>query len=178
VAPGASPMWHPTAMHPGTGARSGGQVGPVLDASAPKLLIVGPGITLFGEITACDRLVVQGTVQVTLDRTHAIEIAPSGRFTGGSAEVEEADIGGLYEGELTVRGRLLIRSTGRVRYGELEIERGGRLAGAVDVVPPPAATDAAAASTVIAPATTPPGRLSDRIARGGNGPAGADDRAV
>ena len=103
---------------------------------SPKLLIVGPEINLAGEITACDRLVVEGSVQVTLNRTRAIEITETGRFTNGKAEVDEAEIGGIYEGALTVRGRLLIRATGRVsgtvRYGELEIERGGRLSGAVE----------------------------------------------
>ena len=107
-------------------------------ASEPpaKLLTVGPDINLSGEITACDRLVVEGSVQVTLNRTRAIEIAETGRFTNGKAEVEEAEIAGVYEGALTVRRRLLIRSTGRVsgnvRYGELEIERGGRLAGSIE----------------------------------------------
>ena len=103
--------------------------------SPPKLLIVGAGISLSGEITACDRLVVEGTAQVTLNQTRSIEIAESGRFTGGRADVEDAVIAGLYEGELTVRGRLLIRATGQVlgtvRYGELEVERGGRLTGTV-----------------------------------------------
>jgi len=100
-----------------------------------KQLIVGHGISLSGEITACDRLVVLGSVQVTLNQTRAIEIAETGRFTNGKAEVEEAEISGLYEGELTVRRRLLIRSTGQVkgnvRYGQLEIERGGMLTGTV-----------------------------------------------
>ena len=108
---------------------------PVADAPA-KLLIVGPDINLSGEITACDRLVVEGSVQVTLNRTRAIEIAETGRFTNGKAEVDEAEIAGVYEGSLTVRKRLLIRATGRVagnvRYGELEIERGGRLAGTIE----------------------------------------------
>jgi cytoskeletal protein CcmA (bactofilin family) len=67
-----------------------------------------------------------------------LEIAESGRFTEGRAEVEEAEIRGLYEGELTVRGQLLIRTTGRVsgivRYGEVQVERGGRLTGAVSVL--------------------------------------------
>jgi cytoskeletal protein CcmA (bactofilin family) len=115
-----------------------------------KLLIVGPDINLSGEITACDRLVVEGSVQVTLNRTRAIEIAETGRFTNGKAEVDDAEIAGVYEGSLTVRKRLLIRATGRVsgtvRYGELEIERGGRLAGTIErlaaeeplrAVPPP-----------------------------------------
>jgi cytoskeletal protein CcmA (bactofilin family) len=104
-------------------------------ATDTKRLIVGQGITLAGEITACDRLVVEGAVRVTLNKTRAIEISETGRFTEGKAAVEEADISGVYEGELTVRKRLLIRSTGRVsgtvRYGDIEIERGGRLSGAV-----------------------------------------------
>jgi hypothetical protein len=51
----------------------------------------------------------------------------------GKLEVEEAEINGIYEGELTVCKRLLVRGSGRVsgtvRYGQLEIERGGRLSG-------------------------------------------------
>lgn len=105
-----------------------------------KRLIVGQGISLSGEITACDRLVVDGSVQVTLNQTRAIEITEAGRFTNGKAEVEEAEISGVYEGDLTVRNRLLIRSTGQVkgtvRYGEIEIERGGRISGTISMIEP------------------------------------------
>jgi cytoskeletal protein CcmA (bactofilin family) len=98
-----------------------------------KKLIVGQGISLSGEITACERLVVEGSVKVVLNKTRAIEITETGKFTDGKAEVDEAEISGVYEGELTVRDRLLIRATGRVtgtiRYGELEVERGGKLSG-------------------------------------------------
>jgi cytoskeletal protein CcmA (bactofilin family) len=108
------------------------------EAEAGKRLTVGPGISLSGEITACDRLVVQGSVQVTLNETRAIEITESGRFTNGKAEVEEAEISGIYEGDLTVRNRLLIRSTGQVkgnvRYGEIEVERGGRITGSISML--------------------------------------------
>ena len=106
--------------------------------SEAKLLIVSKGISLSGRIAACDRLVIHGSVQAVLEGTHVLEIAESGRFTEGRAEVEEAEIRGLYEGELTVRGQLLIRTTGRVsgivRYGEVQVERGGRLTGAVSVL--------------------------------------------
>ncbi len=103
-----------------------------------KRLIVGEGLSLSGDITSCDLLVVEGSVQVTLNDTRAIEISESGRFTNGKAAVEEATISGVYEGELTVRGRLLVRGTGRVdgkiRYGELEVERGGRLSGTIEIL--------------------------------------------
>jgi cytoskeletal protein CcmA (bactofilin family) len=112
----------------------------VVSDEAGKRLIVGHGISLSGEITACDRLVVDGSVQVTLNQTRAIEITESGRFTNGKAEVEEAEISGVYEGELTVRNRLLIRSTGQVkgtvRYGEIEVERGGRISGSISMLEP------------------------------------------
>ena len=136
-------------------------------SASAKLLIVGPDISLAGEITACDRLVVEGSVKVVLNRTRAIEITETGRFLDGRAEVEEAVISGIYEGELTVRGRLLIRATGRVsghvRYGELEVERGGRLAGSVAVLAPateparsPAADLPEAPAEPAAPMASPP----------------------
>jgi cytoskeletal protein CcmA (bactofilin family) len=115
---------------------------PAADATAGKRLIVGEGLSLSGDITACDLLIVEGSVQVTLNDTRAIEIAETGRFTNGKASVEEATISGVYQGELTVRGRLLVRGTGRVdgsiRYGELEVERGGRLAGSIEILDKPA----------------------------------------
>jgi cytoskeletal protein CcmA (bactofilin family) len=102
-----------------------------------KCLIVGEGIRLSGEISSCDRLVVQGEVEVTLNDTRALEIAKGGRFTGG-CEVEEADISGIYEGDLTVRKHLFVRGTGKltgtVRYAQLELERGGQIAGNISVV--------------------------------------------
>jgi cytoskeletal protein CcmA (bactofilin family) len=109
------------------------------DRDGGKRLIVGQGIRLSGEISSCDRLVVEGAVEATLNDTLALEIAESGRFTGG-CEVEEADISGVYEGDLTVRKRLFVRGTGKltgtVRYGELELERGGQIAGNISVLSP------------------------------------------
>jgi len=107
------------------------------DAQANKRLIVGEGIRLSGEINSCDRLVVEGEVEVTLNDTLALEITTSGRFTGG-CEVEEADISGIYEGDLTVRNTLFVRGNGRItgtiRYGQLELERGGQIAGNISVL--------------------------------------------
>src|SRR5262245_21925954 len=68
------------------GGLSSGQIDP---DRYGKRLIVGKGIKLSGEISSCDRLVVEGEVEVTLNDTLALEIASSGRFTGG-CEVEEA----------------------------------------------------------------------------------------
>ena len=106
------------------------------ETDAGKRLIVGQGIQMKGEITACDRLVVEGHVEVTLKATRMLEIKPSGHFTG-SCEVEEAEVSGVYDGNLTVRGRLIVhaggRVTGDISYGEIELERGAQITGKLGV---------------------------------------------
>jgi cytoskeletal protein CcmA (bactofilin family) len=105
-------------------------------ADGGKRLIVGEGIQMKSEITACDRLVVEGQVEVTLKATRMLEIKPSGHFTG-SCEVEEAEVSGVYDGNLTVRGRLTVhaggRVTGDISYGEIELERGAQITGKLGV---------------------------------------------
>jgi cytoskeletal protein CcmA (bactofilin family) len=97
-----------------------------------RKLIVGPEITVSGEITACDRLVVEGTVYANVANCQSIDIAEGGRFAG-AASVQEAVIRGRFEGTLLVRGHLLIRATGKVvgtiRYGQIEMEVGAQIGG-------------------------------------------------
>ena len=101
------------------------------DTEARKL-IVGREIALSGEINSCDKLVVEGSVEANLQDCHDVDIAESGLFKG-SATIDEAEVRGRFEGNLVVRKRLLIRSTGRVsgtiRYGQIEIECGGQISG-------------------------------------------------
>jgi len=107
---------------------------PVTVPTESKKLIVGRDISLKGRISSCDRLVVEGQVEAELHDCHTIEITRTGTFKG-AAEIEGAEVSGLYEGSLTVRERLLIRSTGHVsgtiRYGRLEVEQGGEINGDV-----------------------------------------------
>lgn len=102
-----------------------------------KRLTVGRDIILSGEITSCDVLVVEGRVEATLSNSHAIEISSTGHFKG-KADIDEADINGSFDGTLSVRNRLLVRATGKVtgtvRYGQLEVERGGEVTGDVQLV--------------------------------------------
>jgi cytoskeletal protein CcmA (bactofilin family) len=103
-----------------------------------KKLIVGGGIALNGEIRTCDTLVVEGRVEAVLQDCKNIEIMAPGEFKG-AAEVDVADISGRFDGDLTARQRLIVRAGGKVlgkiRYGQLEIERGGVLSGEVEVLP-------------------------------------------
>jgi cytoskeletal protein CcmA (bactofilin family) len=95
-------------------------------------LTVGPNIKLKGvEITDCDTLVVEGTVEATMD-SRVMHITEIGAFHG-AAEIDYAEIHGEFNGDLTVREKLVIYSTGRVsgkiRYGKVVIEEGGQMMG-------------------------------------------------
>ena len=84
-----------------------------------RTLIIGPGVSVKGEITSCNRLIVQGTIEAKLTDCPNIIIKE----------------GGVFKGNLIVSKRLLVQATGRVSgtitYGEIEIERGGKIAGEI-----------------------------------------------
>lgn len=137
-----SPTSHP--LNTNTNANSASSVSTLSSAagastSAPareggSKLTVGPNIKLKGvEITDCDTLVVEGTVEATMD-SRLMQISESGAFKG-SAEIDIAEIHGAFDGDLTVRQKLVIYSTGKVtgkiRYGKLVVEEGGQLAGEI-----------------------------------------------
>ena len=96
-------------------------------------LHAGPGVKLKGEITGCDTIKVEGTIEGDV-AARKLVLCPGGSFIG-TAEVDEAEIEGMFEGTLTVRGRLMLRSSGRidgtVDYGQIEIDRGGEIAGQI-----------------------------------------------
>lgn len=130
----------PTPTGMGPGGASGAAPAPAAPAPASSeggsKLIVGPKIKLTGgQITDCDTLVVEGTVEATME-AREIQIAEQGSFSG-SAEIDVAHVRGTFDGNLTARQKLVIYSTGKVigtvRYGKIVIEEGGELAGDTQV---------------------------------------------
>ena len=104
------------------------------DQRKESKLVVGPDIKLKGvEISDCDTLVVEGRVEATLD-SRILEISEHGVFQGTIA-VDQAEIRGRFEGEITVRKQLVIQGTGKVsgkiRYAKIKVEEGAELAGDV-----------------------------------------------
>lgn len=99
-----------------------------------RRLIIGQGITMSGEIESCDLLVVEGTVEAVLKGASILEIAETGMFYG-TVEINEAAIAGKFEGDLTVNGRLTVRSTGSITgaisYKELAVEAGATIDGKI-----------------------------------------------
>jgi len=100
-------------------------------------LVVGPDIKLKGvEISDCDTLIVEGRVEATLD-SRVLEITPNGVFQGTIA-VDNAEIHGRFEGELTVRKLLIIsgagKVSGKIRYAKIKVEEGAELSGEISML--------------------------------------------
>jgi cytoskeletal protein CcmA (bactofilin family) len=106
-------------------------------AGTGRRLVIGEGITMSGEIESCDTLVVEGTVEAALKGASVLEIAEKGMFYG-TVEISEATIAGKFEGEITVNGRLTVKSTGSVvgavTYKELSVESGAVIDGKINPV--------------------------------------------
>ena len=146
--PGAGAYAAPNTTPSYTPATSAPRMSAPADTSnaAPRELTIGAGITMSGEIAACDSLVVEGTVEAALEGASSLEITETGTFFG-AVDIQDATIAGRFEGELTVHGRLVLQAggviTGSVSYGELEVEAGALIDGRMT---PIAAGQGAAAS--------------------------------
>ena len=110
---------------------------PTNSSASARQLVVGREIVVSGDINSCESLVVEGTVRANVE-CKDLRIETSGLFAG-SGLVGDAEILGRFEGELTVTGRLRVRASGKVsakvRYHEIEIERGGEISGDLQAQP-------------------------------------------
>lgn len=145
------PESKPAAFPSAQSAISGSEKG----RESRRVLTVGADILLKGEIATCDRLVIEGKVDAVLNDVGTVELAESGSFKG-TAHVENAEISGLFEGELVVKSRLVIYASGRVRgkitYGEIEVERGGEITGEIKTISSSTSASSARSTRTSAPA--------------------------
>jgi cytoskeletal protein CcmA (bactofilin family) len=114
----------------------GGSTRPMA-APERRSMVVGRGISLQGTVTDAERLVVEGTVESQMLQAAELMISQSGIFKG-EVEVDDAEIAGLFDGTLTVRGNLTIRGTGKVmgvaRCRRLQVEEGGQVSGRMEML--------------------------------------------
>ena len=134
--PPVSPMPSPL---PSAAPRPGAPLSrtPARDPAERRTLVVGRGISVQGTVQDAERLVVEGTVEATMIHATELAVSPGGMFKG-EIEVEDAEIAGTINGTLTVRGSLVIRSSGRVmgtaRYRRLQVEDGGQISGQMEML--------------------------------------------
>jgi cytoskeletal protein CcmA (bactofilin family) len=81
----------------------------------------------------CKSATIEGALDATLD-THTLTIARGGSVHG-CVHANNAEIRGEFDGELIVRGKLVVyssaRVTGKIRFGEIVLWKGGHVSGNV-----------------------------------------------
>jgi len=92
---------------------------------------IGEGVSLKGEISVPDVIVVDGGVEGDVT-ARAIHVGAEGSVKGNIVSTD-ADIHGTISEKIEVKQLLTVRSTGRIEgsvtYGEVQIERGAVIAG-------------------------------------------------
>ncbi len=160
-ATGTTVMFHPDVPQ-GAPEAAPAEVPPRVEGDA-KRLTVGRETTISGcTVVDCERLTVEGVVEGSMAEGRLLEIAKGGCFRG-TVVVDNAEIAGVFEGEIKVKKRLSIRSSGcvsgTVRYGQLEVERGGRIGGNAEYDPADREAD-------LQPVALPPSAASEGSSQG------------
>ena len=96
-------------------------------------IVIGDGVTVSGKFVVPGRAVINGSLDGELQADELL-VGAQGKIVG-NVKVRKADVFGEMHDTLLASEHLIIRSTGRVNgnasYGEIEIERGGLVQGAV-----------------------------------------------
>jgi len=114
---------------------------------------IGAGVTLKGEISVPDLIVVDGAVEG--DITARVVCVGQSGVVRGNLSATEADISGWVAEHVEIKQLLIVRATGRVEgrvvYGEIELEKGAVVTGDLSTTDDYRAAAKATPSKVAAP---------------------------
>jgi cytoskeletal protein CcmA (bactofilin family) len=101
-------------------------------SSAAEPTVIGRGAIIEGTVRASGPMQVDGQIEGTLEVDGQVSVGPNGAVTG-ELIADDIVVGGRVEGNVTARAHLHIAPGGSVRgdvrYGSLQIERGGLIDG-------------------------------------------------
>jgi cytoskeletal protein CcmA (bactofilin family) len=106
------------------------------EGTKDKSIFIGTGVVFRGSINAPNQAIVSGTVEGDLIAKDVL-IGAAGVVTG-TTQADFIDVKGELNETVTSKNVLIVRSTGKVTgdvtYGEIEIERGGKIKGTMNQV--------------------------------------------
>ena len=106
------------------------------EGTKDKSIFIGTGVVFKGSISGPNQAIISGTVEGDLVAKDVL-IGASGVVTG-TTEADFIDVKGELNESITSKNVLIVRSTGKVTgdvtYGEIEIERGGKIKGGMKQV--------------------------------------------
>ena len=98
--------------------------------------VIGDGLTIEGEITGDDEVVVQGTMRGTLTTSEAVSVA-QGAIVEADVTASSVSVAGTVTGNVTAQDRIDIQAGGRlvgdVKSARFTIADGASFKGSVDM---------------------------------------------
>mgnify|MGYP001166784341 FL=1 len=98
--------------------------------------ILGPELKIDGNVSVSGSLLIYGTVNGNIESKGSVRTAKGSRIKGDIIG-DEAHICGLVEGNLMIKGKIILGSesqlTGNLKSGTLVIEEGAKFAGSCDM---------------------------------------------
>mgnify|MGYP003950735569 CR=1 FL=1 len=102
-------------------------------AKGTAKVVIGNGVIISGEIKKADEVQIDGEADVTM-KTDNLVIGVSGDCKG-TIETHNADIWGVFDGDIKASGTLTIqeqgKATGSIEYQNMQIKLGGQLSGEI-----------------------------------------------
>ena len=100
-------------------------------AKGSAKVVIGNGVTISGEIKKADEVQIDGDADVTM-KTDNLVVGATGNCKG-DIETHNADIWGVFDGDIKASGTLTIQEQGRVsgkiEYQNMQIKLGGQVSG-------------------------------------------------
>ena len=98
-------------------------------------VVIGNGVSIAGEIKKADEVQIDGEADIIV-KTDNLVIGNTGKCKG-NVETHNADIWGVFDGELKASGTLTIQeagvATGSIEYQNMQIKLGGKLSGDIKI---------------------------------------------
>ena len=121
------------------------------DKSSEGALFIGAGVELKGDVEVPAAAQVDGKFEGTLKAKTLI--VGQGGHVSGQISVETAEIRGMVEDHLTVKNRLVLRSSGSlsgtISYSKIMVEEGGAITGTIEMLAGSAAAAAEPEAKVV-----------------------------
>ncbi len=100
-------------------------------AKGSAKVVIGHGVSITGEIKKADEVQIDGEADVTM-KTDNLVVGATGQCKG-NIETQNADVWGIFDGDIKASGTLTIQEQGKVsgsiEYQNIQIKLGGKLNG-------------------------------------------------
>ena len=105
-----------------------------ISTNSSSSLLIGESVIITGTVKAENEVTIQGSIDGDVD-CHSVLVTKTGNIKG-KLKAENIKVEGKVEGEISIVNLLHIRSkgsvNGKVFYGNIQIEEGGKLLGEIN----------------------------------------------